>query len=233
MYEWNIKRINRRLIECERRINHETDAETLITLNRIKSSLEYLIDYYDDTNTPQLIPYHHRPNPKVIASSDQYIFKKFKPYYPYFDQMLTSLDSLVINPIQDLPQINTDTNHLLTVTSDFYSTFKGEISETFTKIQTSLPTHLQFRRLTGTNVSYAQTLNIYGSRYSYYDIGIINNAQDYITLFHEIGHGIANYLNPELLYDYDKYCFIETDTLFWELVGYDYLTDHLSLAKCI
>ena len=231
MYKWNIETIGTQLNEFEKRLNHETDPEMQIKLNRTIASLETLIDYYEDTNNPNYIelPIYHHPRIKKIASSDQHIFKSYQSYYHYFKQMLSELDSLVIIPKSKLPHIKTNLNYLMTVSEDFYRQFKGEISDTYSQIKPTLPTHLQFRKLVGTDVSFAQTLSVYDSRYSYYDIGIVNSSQDYITLFHELGHGIANYLNPDLLYDYNKYCFVETDTLFWELVGYDYLSNHLSL----
>lgn len=234
MYKWNMDTIGTKLIEYETRLNHETNPDMQIKLNRAIASLETLIDYYEELNNPSCIDPGSQPqhlSTREVARSDQKIFKKYGIYYPYFEQMLDNIEKLVIHPKQNLPRIQTDLNQIVTVTSDFYNQFPGEISETFNKIKPTLPTHLQFRRLVGTNVSFAQTISIYGSKTSYYDIGIVNSAQDYITVFHELGHGIANYLNPNFIYYYGKYCFVETDTLFWELLGYDYLTKNLSLAN--
>lgn len=231
MYRWDIERINTQLLECEKKIREEKNNEVLIELGRIIGSLEQIIDYYENIHNPQIktISRHKKPSIKRTAFSDLSILKKYQSYYPYFEQMLASLDSLVIIPKQEIPYIKTTPNHIITVTNDFYNQFKGEITDTFSKIYSTLPTHLEFRRLVGTDVSFAQTLSIYKTGESFYDIGLVNNAQDYITVFHELGHGIANYLNPNSMYDYNKYCFIETDTLFWELVGYDYLSKNLSL----
>lgn len=231
MYKWNIANLYSQLVKCERRVNEAHDPNELIALGRRIASIEQIIDYYENVIDQQSPSYSPKANLKRTASHDRSLLKKYKAYYPYFEQMLSDLNSLCIDPILTLPSISISRNKLLTVSSDFYNQFKGEISETFAQIKKSLPTHLQFRRLIGTNISYAQTLTVYGSKYSYYDIGLVNSAQDYITLFHELGHGIANYINPYQIYDYNKYCFIETDTLFWELIGYDYLTTQLSLPK--
>ncbi len=231
MYRWDIERISQELINCEKELNKETNPKIILELSKKLNSLEQIIDYYISVNNHTKNIQTKKPSTKEVATNDLAIFQKYKTYYPYFEQMLSNLDSLVIKPKQKIPRIKINQNQIITISSEFYNQFKVEISDTFHKIKQTLPTHLQFRRLVGTGISCAETLSVYGQKESYYDIGLVRNVQDYITTIHEFGHGIANYLNPSFIFDYEKYCFVETDTLFWELISYDYLAEKLSLPN--
>lgn len=233
MYNWDIEQLKEKLKVYKQRANVETDIQTLIELHKTISSLEQVINYYEATHNPTPLQglSFKKPNLRQIASNDREILTKFKSYYPYINQMLTSLDSLVVIPNPNLPRIKRSKNHIITVSAQFFSQFGSEIQNAFSTIQKTLPTHLEFRKLTGAELSFANTLSIYNSVESYYDIGLANNVQDYMTVIHELGHGIAQCLNPNFNFDNEKYCFKETDTLFWELVAYDFLSELLNLPK--
>ena len=234
MYRWDIEYLNKLLLEYEQKACEADSKKQMLEFDKTVASIEEILEYHamyfedienlcEGENTEDKVPL------KKIVASDKELFKNYKPYLIFLRNFVNSLEGLVVDNNPRFTRIKVASNQIVNIGKDFYEQHKGEIRDAFEEIYRTLPSHLEFRKVNNTGTLFAQTFNVYGTNESFFDIGLVRNAQDYITLIHEFGHGIANLLSPGFLWDRNKYCFVETDTLFWELVGEDYISSSLGL----
>ena len=166
-----------------------------------------------------------------IVSCDFSIISQYGYYCPYVRFLSEYLEKLEINPNTDLPRINTSADKIVTLSKHFYGTLSKPFSSEFKGMAASFSDTIHLKKLTGASITAGQTYSVYKTGITFFELGYNNTLQDYVSAIHEFGHGISCRLNSEAMWDFGKYCFIEVDALFFELLGTDYLGQKLNRPK--
>jgi hypothetical protein len=233
MQKWNIQYL-KQLHSKYSKLSRDTKDPTLSLEyeNTANSILDIIDRYYEmERRRPRFTGAYEVSSHKSIVSSDFSIVSDYGIYCPYVRFLSEYYDILAINPNTDLPIIDTNVNKLLSVSSSFYESFGGIYSNTFKKMAKSFKDTIHLKKITGSTITAGQTYSVYNTDLTFFELGYNKTLQDYVSTIHEFGHGISCNLNPGAMWDFGKYCFIEVDSLFFELVGTDYLGETLGRKK--
>lgn len=233
MQRWNIKLLNE-LYNKYYKLSIETSDPTLsLEYENVANSVLNIIDRYDELmSRKKLIDRtRERVNFKYVIDDDFYVLDNYGIYCPIIRDFSDFGETLDVKPNTELPTINVSTSSILTVSKDFYDGIGGIFSEQYSKMATNFRDRLHIRRLSPKVVTCGQTYSVYKTDITFVELGVNQTAQDYVSAIHEFGHGISCAINPVAMYDFGKYCFIELESLFFELLGLDYLSDKMSLEK--
>lgn len=165
-----------------------------------------------------------------VVNSDLGILSTYGHYCPILRTMQPYYDNYYIGN-SNLKNVKSDPKKLLQVTDDFYEDFYDTITLSYREIRKWFDTNMMFFNISKDKICSGETYGVYGTGISFYSIGIANTIQDYISVIHEAAHGINNNVNPNIMYDQEKYCFIEADALFMELIGADFVANSLNAKK--
>lgn len=233
MQRWNINYLKQLHTQYERLAVNTDDPTLSLEYESTANSILEIIDRYDEMT-------HKRRNftggievssHKSIVSSDFKIISDYGYYCPYIRLLSEYDDTLDIKPNTELPFIETDTQRIVTVSSNFYRQFHGSFSDTFKEMSLRFKDTIHMKKLTGSTITAGQTYSVYNTGITFFELGYNNTIQDYVSAIHEFGHGISCKLNPSAMWDFGKYCFIEVDSLFFELLGTDYIGNKLNRKK--
>lgn len=233
MQQWNINFI-RELYNKYLKLSRETKDPTLsLEYENTANSIFNIMARYDElvNKRIRLDGSYERVNFRYVIDDDFELLDYFGCYCPYIRRINEFGESISVNPNEDLPRINTDTNRILTVSRDFYDSIDGVFGRTYSSLEGRLDKTLHIRKLSPNIVTNGQTYSVYKTDITFIELGVNQTTQDYVSAIHEFGHGISCAINPMAMYDYNKYCFIELESLFFELLGLDYLSDNLDLSK--
>lgn len=233
MQRWNIDYLKKLHAKYEK-LSITTDDPTLsLEYESTANSILDIIDRYDEMvhKRVNLTGGYEVSNHKSIVSSDFKVISDYGYYCPYVRMLSDYNDLLVINPNTDLPVINGGASRIITVSNDFYRQFNGVFSDTYKTMSKSFKDTIHMRRITGSTITAGQTYSVYNTPITFFELGYNNTIQDYVSAIHEFGHGISCSLNPQAMWDFGKYCFIEVDSLFFEMLGTDYIGDKLGRKK--
>lgn len=221
MKEWTLVDLLKFKLYCKKRLQNEKDSEMIERLklaiesinNIIKPSYAFTLkNSYEDTlmNDEEFLQLHgvFAPYIRILANSD-----------------------LPLNFDNTPQKINFSKNMVLYYAKDFYLSLGGLFKKKGEEIFASKKIRLKFKKLRNNSEVYGITNPILGTNRYLIELGYNNSLNDYISLIHEIGHVISYSINQEHQTDYRKYAFIETDTIFWELIGSDFLARELGLEK--
>ena len=168
---------------------------------------------------------------KSIISGDFSVLRDYGYYCPYIREFAEYNSILEINPNPDATLIEFDSDRLISLCSRFYHQLGGTFADEFGKISQSFDDTIHIRKLTNSVVASGQTYSIYKTNISFFELAYNKTIQDYVSAIHEFGHGIVNSINPEAIWDFGTYCFSEVASLFFELVGTDYIGTELGIKK--
>ena len=232
MQRWNIEYLKKLHAKYEK-LSIDTEDPTLsLEYESTANSILDIIDRYDAMVHKRInLTGIEVSNHKSIISSDFSIISDYGYCCPYIRFLSEYNDLLKINPNVNLHIVSSDVNRILTVGSSFYNQFKGIFSETFQGMAKDFKDTIHMRRITGSSVTAGQTYSVYNTPITFFELGYNNTIQDYVSAIHEFGHGISCSLNPNAMWDFGKYCFIEVDSLFFELLGTDYVGEKLNRKK--
>lgn len=225
MQRWNINYL-KQLYAKYSSIAKKTDNPTLsLEYESTANSILDIIERYKEMTgrsssvlTKIEVPYYSE-----IVSSDFSIISQYGYYCPYVRFLSEYLEKLDINPNTDLPRINTSADKIVTLSKNFYGALMKPFSSEFKRMSTSFSDTIHLKKLTGASITAGQTYSVYKTGITFFELGYNNTLQDYVSAIHEFGHGISCGLNRDAMWDFGKYCFIEVDALFFELIGTDYL----------
>ncbi len=233
MQRWNIDYL-KKLHTKYQKLSIETEDPTLsLEYESTANSVLDVIERYDEmvhkkrfiTGATEVSSH------KSIISSDFSIISEYGYYCPYI-RLLSDYDELLaINPNTDLPIIDSCASRIVNVSNEFYGQFKGIFRDTYREMSRRFKDTIHMRKITGSTITAGQTYSIYNTSDTFFEIGYNNTLQDYVSAIHEFGHGISCNLNPMAMWDFGKYCFIEVDSLFFEMLGTDYLGEKLGRKK--
>lgn len=234
MYNWDINKIKELLLFYKKQLLLTTDPTKELEIENIIYSIENLIDYYNQLTGKTLsfkLPISLPLNFKDIISDDLTISKEFGSYFPIVRQFSEEFDFSKIKP-QDLPsRIPTKPSKIVSLASAFYSNYQGIFNETYSKLSSNFSTRLNFNKPSGKNFLDGETKPVYGTDIVFININKSNTIRDYITMIHESSHGITYLLNADVIWDHNKYCLREVDSLFFELIGTEYVENTLSMKE--
>lgn len=233
MQKWNISYL-KQLYTQYSKLSIDTEDPTLsLEYESTANSILDIIDRYDEMT-------HHKRNftgavevssHKSIISSDFSIISDYGHYCPFVRLLSEYEDTLSIKPNTELPVIETGSKRIVSISRDFYKQFGGVFSETFKEMSLRFNDTIHMKKLTGSTITAGQTYSVYNTGITFFELGYNKTIQDYVSAIHEFGHGISCKINPNAMWDFGKYCFIEVDSLFFELLGTDYIGEKLGRKK--
>lgn len=234
MQKWNIKLLND-LYNKYNKLSAETEDPTLsLEYESTANSVLSVIDRYHELcrriptiDLSILFPIDY----EEIREDDYSILQKYGYYCPYIRNLADYDDLLDIRARIDLSNERTDVKKIVGVSQEFYRQFEGPIHDKFRLLKRRFNDTLHFSRIFTNTVAVGQTFSIYKTNLTFFEIGYNHTVQDYISAIHEFSHGISCSINPDAIFDYNKYCFIEVDSLFFELLGIDYVGEVLNKRR--
>ena len=233
MQRWNINYL-KELYNKYYKLSLETDDPTLsLEYDNTANSIFNIIDRYDElvTKRIKLNGSLERVNFRRVIEDDFSILDNYGIFCPYVRRLDELGECLEVRPNSELPKITVSTHKILTVSRSFYDSIGGIFASKYVEMAKSFKDTLHIRKLPQKVVTNGQTYSVYNTDITFVELGVNQTTQDYVSAIHEFGHGISCAINPMAMYDYGKYCFIELDSLFFEMVGLDFLSSNLSLEK--
>ena len=233
MQRWNIKYL-KSLYDTYNKLSIESSDPTLsLQYESTANSILTIIDRYNEMVSKRitLTGGIEVSNHKSIISSDFSFINDYGYYCPYIRFLNDYNDILEITPNTDLPIIKTNSQSIISLSKDFYNRFNRIFANSFNAMAENFDNTIHMRRITGSTITAGQTYSVYKTKDTFFELGYNNTLQDYVSAIHEFGHGISCRLNSESMWDFGKYCFIEVDSLFFELLGTDYIGEQLNRKK--
>lgn len=233
MQKWNINLLRDLYNKYYKLANQVDDPILSLEYENIANSVMNVIERYDELSAKRRLNIGNVviPNHKEIVSSDFAILNQYSEYCPYIRLLADYNKTLQIRPNTELPFIDVSVSKIVSVSSEFYGQFKGIFSEKFEEIKKSFNDTLYFKGINTNTVTVGQALPIYKSDLTFFELGFNKTTQDYVSAIHEFGHGVSRLINPEAMWDFGKYCFIEVDSLFFEILGTDFVGNYLGNEK--
>ena len=233
MQRWNINYL-KELYNKYYKLSLETDDPTLsLEYDNTANSIFNIIDRYDElvTKRIKLNGSLERVNFRRVIEDDFSILDNYGIFCPYVRRLDELGECLEVRPNSELPKITVSTHKILTVSRSFYDSIGGIFASKYVEMAKRFKDTLHIRKLPQKVVTNGQTYSVCNTDITFVELGVNQTTQDYVSAIHEFGHGISCAINPMAMYDYGKYCFIELDSLFFEMVGLDFLSSNLSLEK--
>ena len=233
MQRWNIQYLKQLHTKYQRLAAITEDPTLSLEYTDTANSVLDVIDRYDVlvhkksglTGANEVVTH------KSIISSDFSILSDYGHYCPYIRNLAEYHNLLEIKPNPDATYIEFSLDKVVSLCSRFYSQFDSFFADVFSKMSQSFDDTIHIRKLTNSVVACGQTYSIYKTDILFFELGYNKTIQDYVSAMHEFGHGIANSINPEAMWDFGTYCFSEVASLFFELVGTDYIGKELGIKK--
>lgn len=225
MYCWNVNDLKRLLdyylLLREKKANHQLTVDYQNTIN----SIESILAYYKEQTTKRIS--YEFVRLKEFVEDDLDYLNDFRNYLPIINIFRNSFDGHEIKMDSGLQKFDASDEFIVNLADEFYDSFGGVFSKAYRTLADNYTNRLWFRSC-GKNVSYGgNTYGIYGSSEVFIEVFRNRTIQDFVTFFHEDGHGIAYKLNPTMAYDYRRYCFAKTEALFFELLATFYIEQKL------
>lgn len=224
MYSWNIDDLQKLLRKYKRKAQTTSDVNLQLEYESTVNNILDVIDYYNDmTSTSSFyIPRSftvERNLHREIVKDDIGKIRLYSSYFPLIKEFRDEMDGTNVTFQDNLQRIKTTQSGIVTVTSEFYHQFKGIFSDTYDTLASTFRDRLYFRKPTREERYGGNTYSIYGTSEVFIDSVKANSVQDYVSLIHESSHGITCKLNQGIMWDWNKYCLIEVDSLFFEMIG--------------
>lgn len=231
MYKWDVYEINQILRTYQKKVKETNDPVLKKQYNETYANIldlwEFYTDYIGEDKVHTCYDYSSPVPIYSIILDDLQILKDYGIYAPIVRNFVAQFEGMFIPSSPNLPRIKTSSNGIVTMTSSFYQQFKGVFSSTYEQLASHFRTRLYFKKLSHSYDVGGNTHQICHTDIIFTDVGKANSFQDYISHIHESSHGITCLLNPDIMWDFGKYAFIEVDSLFFELLGIDYVRQQL------
>ena len=224
---WSEKDIKRRISLLKKKLKYtanETDKEKI---SQTISSLYDILDYFKSEI------FEFKYSLKFIINQDKEFIQKMKLFNPFILEFADkySMNSPVLDYETDL-KINTTEESILKLTKDFYESIKDDrFNIPFKELYSKKNTLVNFRKklFFKKQENEAVSFGIYNTKDVYLLINKLGLFSDYLASIHEYGHGISFLINQDFSIDDSKHLFIESDAIFFELLGNDYIGNYENL----
>lgn len=233
MQKWNKNYLTNLYSHFWRLAANENDPTESLEYESTANSIRGIIERYNELSHKKVfsIQRGRTPNFREVISSDLDVVAKYGYYCPYIRDLDQLNEKYIVTPKDFLPKIGIDTERIMTISSDFYQQFKGCFADAYQGMARTFKNTLFFHKLTRGAIENGQTHPVYRTKIAFFELGVDGTFQDYNSVIHEMGHGVSYRLNNEAMWDLEKYCLIEVDSLFFELLGIDYIESQLNLPK--
>lgn len=234
MYSWNLDDLDKLYKEYSKRAKSTDDVSLQIEYENTTNNVLDVIDYYDSYSCEKIRRKKSYGEVTInsfatIISEDKELIGNYGIYLPLIRRFRDKLEGTEIPSKKErYPKIDTTQSGIVTMSTEFYHGFKGIISDTYDELSANFRNRLMFRSTTYGNLYGGNSFPIYGTREIFMDCIKANTIQDYISHIHESSHGINNLINPGIMWDPQKYCLIEVDSLFFELIGNEFVSGKLN-----
>ncbi len=232
MQHWDINYLKKLKKQYEILVEVTNDPMQSLQYQSTLNSILCVIDrYYEMIRKQRFTPVNYEISSfGDMIHSDSHIIDKYGYSCPYIRLLNDYNTRLIINPTE-LSKVDTTIGKVLRTSKDFYGQFNGVFNDSYSTLAKNFKHTLHFKKIGDAAKEFGQTYSIYKTDITFFEIGYNYTAQDYISAIHEFGHGISCSLNSEAMWDIEKYCLIEVDSLFFELLGIDYIGKNLNLQK--
>ena len=223
---WTIKDIKKRIFDLETRKKSIKNPNKVFQIDQTIASLYEIIDYMSSEVVDS------KYSVKRIVKDDRKYINAHLPYASMVDSFATSYQDkeTIISFKPDYVQIaDMSKDKVCSVTKDVYDTVKDERFTTpFLELFNKRFHYLNYAKKpkVTSHGNEAVTLPVYNTRDVYIHMYKSGNIHDYLASIHEYGHAITALINQDFRFEYGKSLFIETDGIFFEMIGNDYLGDN-------
>ena len=202
---------------CEDEKNRTDIIETI-------GMIDDLLLQIDPPKRP-LIPFGKDPFKEAMKQNLIFMrdFGLFAPYVRDFAQKQSYLN----DEEATISRAFNSSYSILNMTTEFFQTTDAQIASQYNSLIDG--TNLKLKIMDGKTFEVGCTYPIMGTKLVYMYVSKINSLQDYITLAHEMTHGVLYYMNPETMSGMDRFIFIETIPIFMEMINNDYVAQRKGL----
>lgn len=157
---------------------------------------------------------------KTVIETDLLFLRYYGLFAPYL-RMFAQDNRYLDDRNTDLERLNDSSFKLFTTITDFYKGTNAFFANKYMSLIEG--DSLRLRMLSAKNKEAGCTFPILGTKIVYMTMSRVNSLQDYLTLAHEMGHGVAYYINPEDMMDDDRMMYSEAISIFFETIANDYV----------
>ncbi len=235
MYNWNLDDLKKLQKLYEKKARMCTDVNLQLEYESVVNNILDIIDNYNYMTQPsssiQALPFVQKNNHFDVVNDDLGKIRLYSSYFPFIRRFRDMMDGTDVALQDDLQVFKTSQDGIVTLTTDFYHQYKGIFSSTYDSLADNFRNRLLFRKPSQDEKYGGNTYSVYRTTEVFIDCIKSNNVQDYISLIHESSHGITCKLNQDIMWDWNKYCLIEVDSLFFEMIGTDYASKLVGVQK--
>lgn len=202
----------------------EEDEQEQVKHLATLASIDAVLDYY----RIQLRKFFDKDRPDIIAKEDLIFLRDYGFYAPYIRNFATFSDHIEDEHLR-IKRMKNPAMNLIDEMKDFYSLIGGVYKKQFFNLIKGNKLRLKF--IDEEKMETGATLPILNTEYIYMYVGRIDNFQDYVTMAHECGHGISCIMNPEGIFNYDRFLFSEVISIFFETIANDEISSKLNIPN--
>ena len=223
---WSTKDIKKRISELEQRKKKIKNPEKRFQIDLTIRSLYEIIEYMENEVVDS------KYSVKRIVNDDRRYINAHLPYTHIIADFATGYQDkeTVIEFKPDYVQLaDMSKDKVCTVTKDFYDTIKDKrFTSPFLELFAKRGHYLNYakRPKVTSHGNEAVTLPVYNTRDVYIHMYKSGEIHDFLASIHEYGHAISVLINQDFRFEYGKSLFIETDGIFFEMIGNDHLEDN-------
>lgn len=219
---WNLRDLRKKLKHYKRLRKNETNADKQLKLDETIGSIEEILDYFT------LSFLNIRPSLRNIFDTDTKFIETYHELNPYVLNFVDRFETEELSYEVDLTQ-NPDITpkRILTITDDFYNEIRDtrfvKHSRYLNLRRNELVNFKKGKQKFGNSDDAGTTFQIYNTKDILMHINTNNTLEDYATTIHEYAHAIAFLINQDHSTDYGKFPFVEVDSIFFEMLGTEYV----------
>lgn len=235
MYDWDVKEISslikeyRKLYKCELDENEKEEyLGTLYSLRELKDYYKSIINKTGGFRVSSFYSLQKHSSIKDTVFNDLRILESYGMYTTFLREFTSLIDFRDVPYQDELRRIGTIETDIVNLTSSFYKGMSRDFYEPYRELASNFRTRLKFIHSKNLYDYTGNTHPVYGTSRVYIDVVRNNSFQDYVSLLHESSHGITSLVNQDIMLDFSKYCFIEVDSIFFELIGTEYVGSKLN-----
>lgn len=230
MFSWDMEEVSHEIDRCEKLMRKEKDVDKKEEIQSTIYSFEELEDYYysvaEATGGKVSSKYYSIQEAcdfREIRDDDLNILRRYGEYCQIVRDFTSLYRFQDIKTVKELGRTNTNPKDIVSLSTNFYQQFTGVFYDTYQELAKDFRSRLLFLKAKSLYDYTGNTHPILGTSRVYIDVTRVNSTQDYVSHIHESSHGITCLLNKDIMWDFNKYCFTEVDSLFFEIIGTDYV----------
>lgn len=219
MKTWDLDYLDKLYTYFDKKKKLSKDDE--IKIQEYQKSLNS-ITYILDSIKPPLKFHIGKTSAMECLYSDALLFHKFGHLCKYL-RLLQEMHLKYEILYPSKKRIHFTDKQLIKLSNNFYSKVGGFISKDYKTILGRFNKILSISEKNIFTESLTQTLPIYNTNLAFINVSKNNGIEDIIGLIHEAGHAISALHNLNILEDDDRHAYVEIETIFLELLTFDYL----------